>query len=288
MTILEIYLALLLIPTTAILLWERALHLFDIRSWNAYRITGLIGTPVHELSHVIACMAFRMPITKVILFSPNPLTGQLGEVQFRYMGGSLLHMLGRLVQAVAPLITGSVMMMLLFDINTHLHAGSLQSDIGPWLGAVIHETLSQSYEMLVRPELIVKLVLITCVAMHAIPSSADVFIGIRALFAMALIAGLLFLCWEGFSAILSRYSPSLIAEARSQPGSIFVRAAVEWVQSTYALIKGLLLWCVAGATSVLTLSLTANLLLVVLPAICKKVWSRFRSPSAAPISDELK
>ena len=51
-----------------------------------------------------------------------------------------------------------------------------------WIGSVVTSTLTQSFSML--SESIADagtLMLVVCIAMHAIPSRADVFIGLRAL-----------------------------------------------------------------------------------------------------------
>lgn len=67
----------------------------------------LSGAPVHELAHVIACLLFRMPISKVVLYQPGAAGGRLGYVAFLYNPRSGLHAAGRMIQGVAPLLAGA-------------------------------------------------------------------------------------------------------------------------------------------------------------------------------------
>lgn len=265
---LTLYLALLLVPTAAIVIWGRALSLFNIHSWNAFRLTGLIGTPVHELSHVIACVVFGMRVQKVSLFSPDPVSGQLGVVNFMYRPGSVFHLVGRLVQAIAPLITGSIVMLYFFDIRQLNHPEPHLTAILSWLASVAQDTFVQSCAMFASDPIgAFKTVLIICVAMHAIPSTADVVVGAKALIMCAIATGAIIAIWQSVAAIVTFNVPWLnnsVAFFGQFPIVEFVVAKLQWL---YAQVYNAMLWCLAGAVSVLALSFSANILLVVLPAL---------------------
>jgi hypothetical protein len=70
---------------------------------KAIYFTGWIGTPVHELSHVVGCVIFGHEIEKVSLFKPEAETGVLGYVEHRYNSKSLLHNVGCFWIGIAPL-----------------------------------------------------------------------------------------------------------------------------------------------------------------------------------------
>jgi hypothetical protein len=95
------------LPMVLILAWERFVIATSPPARLFYRTTGLVGAPVHELAHVIACLLFRMPISKVVLYQPGAAGGRLGYVAFLYNPRSGLHAAGRMIQGVAPLLAGA-------------------------------------------------------------------------------------------------------------------------------------------------------------------------------------
>lgn len=268
---LELYLTLLLIPTAAMTIWHHTLRLFDVRNWNAYRITGLIGTPVHEFSHMLACLIFGMPITKVKLFSPDPTTGQLGSVQFQYNPLSPLHVVGRLGQAIAPLLTGILLVSLTFDLKPMGQLAPTSGAFPIWIGSIVTSTLTQSFSML--SESIADagtLMLVVCIAMHAIPSRADVFIGLRALLSLLIGVGIVLVLWEWLVQALTE-TTSWPAHLLDMANSTFMVVASHWVTNMYMLVSRLMVCCIITMTALLTLSFTANTFFVVLPSLVCRV-----------------
>lgn len=87
-------------------------------SWGAYTLLASIGTPVHELSHLIMAVIFRFKITDVKLFRPikGRVDGKLGYVSYSYNKNSLINKIGQFFVGVAPMFGGSLVIYLLFKI----------------------------------------------------------------------------------------------------------------------------------------------------------------------------
>lgn len=99
------YLAIIfLAPAVIIFVIDRLISYLSKDAFAVYAATGVVGTPIHELSHATACLLFGMRIMKVKLFSPDRTTGMLGYVHFAYNPSSTLHAVGLVVQGIAPLI----------------------------------------------------------------------------------------------------------------------------------------------------------------------------------------
>lgn len=72
-----------------------------------------IGTPVHELGHLLFCLLFRHRITEVRLFRPDPATGTLGYVNHSYSKKSLYQRVGNFFIGIGPILMGSAVILLL-------------------------------------------------------------------------------------------------------------------------------------------------------------------------------
>lgn len=73
-------------------------------------ITGIIGVPVHELSHYITCRIFLHKVESVELFRPSALKndGVLGRVVHSREKGNIYKMIGDFFIGTAPVIIGSI------------------------------------------------------------------------------------------------------------------------------------------------------------------------------------
>ena len=78
--------------------------------WWIYMLGGAIGTPIHELSHLISNVIFGHKIEKVALFRPikGKKDGILGYVHFSYNSNSIYQNIGLFVSGIAPMIGGSL------------------------------------------------------------------------------------------------------------------------------------------------------------------------------------
>jgi hypothetical protein len=144
--------------------------------WRAILWTGWIGTPIHELSHVIFAKLFHHRVTEISLFHPDQHTGRLGHVSHSYNPRSLYQQLGNFFIGAAPLIGGSCALLLLlyglvphaqqiFDATTNY---TTISSLTQTLGTIIslHNFTSFKFWIFIYTSL--------CIVSHIAPSRADI------------------------------------------------------------------------------------------------------------------
>ncbi len=76
--------------------------------WAGILWTAWIGTPIHELGHVVLATIFRHRIHRISLFQPNPNTGNLGSVEHSFNPKSLYQRIGNFFIGAAPLLFGTL------------------------------------------------------------------------------------------------------------------------------------------------------------------------------------
>ena len=92
-------------------------------------VFGIVGTPIHELSHAIFCLLFGHKITEIDLFSPGDDDDSLGYVAHDYDDDNLFHKIGLFFIGVGPVLGGStVILILMYYLVPNLY-NVLMSDI---------------------------------------------------------------------------------------------------------------------------------------------------------------
>ena len=81
--------------------------------WKGILLTGWIGTPIHELSHLVFAWLFAHRIERIRLFAPNQETGELGEIRHSYNPHNLYQRAGNFFIGAAPTIGGTAALALL-------------------------------------------------------------------------------------------------------------------------------------------------------------------------------
>lgn len=84
---------------------------------GALMVTGIIGVPIHELSHAIFALLFRHKINKIRLIQRPDGYGVMGYVQHSYNKGSIYQQIGNFFIGVAPIFGGILSIILLMRIT---------------------------------------------------------------------------------------------------------------------------------------------------------------------------
>jgi hypothetical protein len=74
---------------------------------NALMITGLIGVPIHELSHAVIAFLFAHRITKIKLLQKPDENGVMGYVKHSYNQNSFYQQTGNFFIGIAPIFGGT-------------------------------------------------------------------------------------------------------------------------------------------------------------------------------------
>lgn len=268
---LEVLIGLIVIPTAMIWLWNRVLVSMNALVWDAYRYTGIIGTPIHELSHAAACVLFGMRLQKVSLYSPNPLTGTLGYVQFAYNPRSGIHALGRAVQGMAPLITSTVALILVFSLGDSMaNPGSVP--LHAWVMDSVWVTASSASEMffsgLVGASVVIGMAVL---ALHLIPSVSDIQVSLGGLF-VVLVAAVFLLV--GLDFIQTNAHQLGVDSLMGLDLHYYMGVTLDWLES--------ILWMgVLGVTATVVMALLGSVLIVILPAVIGYVFGFLRGARGA-------
>ncbi len=158
------------------------LHLAQTLGWKSVLWTGWLGTPIHELSHVLMCKLFRHRVDEVVLFEPDRESGRLGYVRHSYKSGNWFEEIGNVFIGIAPLIGGSLALAGLLWI---FYPGAVTAAIesgGETTSGVVAQTTAMVGAIcggiLDGPNLVTIrfwafIYLVLCVGSHMAPSGSD-------------------------------------------------------------------------------------------------------------------
>ena len=94
---------------TTHLIWKR---LFG-KHISILKYTTYIGTPIHELGHMIMCVLFRHKIISYKLAQFDMSTGELGYVEHDFNQKNLYHQIGNFFIAIGPILLGGLVVLAL-------------------------------------------------------------------------------------------------------------------------------------------------------------------------------
>ena len=129
--ILENLLFLLVIPAILI----ASMRLFGIllqeALLNSSRFIWVLapGTIIHELSHLLICLLFGLPINQVVLFHYEPETGNLGHVDYSFNPLSIKDRIGAALSGIAPIIGISALEYFIYDKLFPSNVNNLIADL---------------------------------------------------------------------------------------------------------------------------------------------------------------
>lgn len=87
-------------------------------AFGIVRLTGYIGTPVHEFSHALMCLLFGHRVKKISLFGDSRRSRTLGYVEHTYYRKNIYHQIGNFFIGISPILAGGAVILLLVRVLT--------------------------------------------------------------------------------------------------------------------------------------------------------------------------
>lgn len=260
------------LPPLIILVVDRITSYLAKDAFAFYSATGIVGTPIHELSHAAACMLFGMRIIQMKLYAPNRETGTLGFVNFAYNPNSTLHAIGLVVQGIAPLLMGYAIFILIIPWGEApkplLEMMELTTASPTYQHAIAGASALLVGNLMDGPRGFLWFLIALIIGMHAIPSWADIRIAVKGMFTLLALA-------IGFSA-LSQIDLSFLP-----PG---VRGAIYTILGL--MLKGFF-WSLEQMTYAVTMvtvvAVSGIVLFLLLPALTIKAIRVIRGAPPVPV-----
>lgn len=156
---------------------------------NAIYITGIVGVPVHELSHFAMAKIFGHRVTEMKLFQVKSGDNSLGYVKHSYNTMNVYQQIGNFFIGVAPIICGSLCIILLIKLFTPSSFDLLSNTLS-LNGSFEFIKSIFSFSNFKRPEFYLFLYLVFSICSHISLSRADIkgaFIGVIFIFGILLI-----------------------------------------------------------------------------------------------------
>ena len=95
-------------------------RLIAIFGWTGFSVSGFIGVPFHELSHLITALLFGHDVIDFSLYRPikGRKDGMLGYVNHTYNPNSLYQKIGNFFIGSAPMTFGAILLTVLYNITS--------------------------------------------------------------------------------------------------------------------------------------------------------------------------
>ena len=87
-------------------------------AFGIVRVTGYIGTPIHEYSHALMCLLFGHTVKKIRLFGDSKRSKTLGYVEHTYYKKNLYQQMGNFFIGISPILAGGAVILLLVRVLT--------------------------------------------------------------------------------------------------------------------------------------------------------------------------
>ncbi|WP_073340978.1 M50 family metallopeptidase [Clostridium grantii] len=156
---------------------------------KALMITGVIGVPIHEVSHAIFALIFGHKIKKIKLFQKPDENGVMGYVQHSYKQGSIYQQIGNFFIGIAPIFGGIFSIIALMRIIipqayadfisilvksfkvTVLNKSTIEAMINSYIGLLKVIFSLQNFK---NPYFYIFIFVAICISSHISLSSADI------------------------------------------------------------------------------------------------------------------
>ncbi len=211
--------------------------------WRGVLVTGWLGVPLHELSHLVSALLFGHRIVAFSFFDPDPTTGTLGYVRHAPSRSTAWQRFGNLWIGVAPALAGSIA--LWFLLSRMLPPALLLESAMPFAAALDARELSAAPVLQALVGAIatlgrgawqarswwLPLQLYGCIAIacHMAPGRADLRAGWSGL--SALVVGLVLTC-----VVAAYYGAQLTVVLGVLPVALLVIALVAAFQGLWVLV----------------------------------------------------
>lgn len=98
-------------------------------AFSIVRFSGIIGTPVHELSHALMCLLFGHRITKIQIYNFKKRSKTLGFVEHTYNKRNLYHQIGNFFIGISPIVVGGLAVTLCVRLLTPVMYNAMTEEI---------------------------------------------------------------------------------------------------------------------------------------------------------------
>ena len=205
-----------------------------------FKLTTIVGTPIHELSHAIACVLFGHKITGIKLLDLSFKNSTLGYVNHSWNTRSVYQSIGCFFIAIAPLITASLIVYFSFVHNqwprTMFYTDNLGIQQTIWI--VLTNAASQVIDWFLASTQNIgsfgQLILVSIVCFHCIPSKTDFHNAAKGSFIVAIVAIVVFVLGFWVNSLAVNILPNLysfhdLLNALTLTASVMFLAQLFWL-----------------------------------------------------------